>query len=73
MLLVPGIANASNINEYPPYVNVRNEELYDIEKIINDEEVIVRLKKQALKAKLLHVKFIMRDWCLAEAMNPNMI
>lgn len=46
MLLVPSIANASNINEYPPYVNVKNEELYDIEKIINDEEVVVRLKKK---------------------------
>lgn len=42
----PYIVNAYNVNEYPPYVNVRNEHLYDIEKIINDDYVIVRLKKK---------------------------
>ena len=46
LLLIPNIVNAIDINEYPPYVNVKNGELYDIEKIINDEEVIVRLKKK---------------------------
>ena len=46
VVLTPNIVNAVNINEYPPYVNVKNEELYDIEKIINDEEVVVRLKKK---------------------------
>lgn len=46
IVFIPGVVNANSINEYPPYVKVKNEELYDIEKIINDEEVIVRLKKK---------------------------
>ena len=46
VVLSPSIVNAVNINEYPPYVNVKNEENYDIEKIISENEVIVRLKKK---------------------------
>lgn len=46
VVLTPNMVNAVNINEYPPYVNVKNEEIYDIEKILSEDEVTVRLKKK---------------------------
>ena len=36
MILIPGSVNALNINEYPPYVNVKNEDLYNVEKILHN-------------------------------------
>lgn len=48
-VFLPITVGAASYQEYPPYVTVKNAEKYDIEKIIDGNEVIVRLKKKGEK------------------------
>lgn len=46
LLITSPVVYANNFNEYPPYIRLSNSENYDVEKIIDSQNVEVRIKRK---------------------------